>query len=1270
MPAFMFTRSSRSSTLAPPFTEGTQLIDILELHAAARPSQVAYRFLDSKGTEIASLDYAALEQRVHAIGSSLVAQGWQGQRALLLYPPGLEFIEAFLGCLWAGVLAVPAYPPKSTRHLGRLRAIIDDAEPAIALTCTHLQSRIERQRQGLSTLQELPLVSTDTLYQEMLASRPQLDLDDLAFLQYTSGSTAAPKGVRVSHGNLLDNEALIYKAHGHSPESVLVSWLPTYHDMGLIGQVLQSLYAGAHCILMAPATFLRRPRLWLETISRFRGTTSGGPNFAYDLCVQRIGTQELQGLDLSSWQVAFNGAEPVRASTLEGFAHHFAASGFQRHAFFPCYGLAEATLFVAGGDSLHPPVVRHFQTPSLERGRATLALSDSTTPSRALVSCGPVREGFEVQIVDPDLSHPLPDSFVGEVWLRGPSVAQGYWQAGADDFSGRIAGGADMLRTGDLGFLYEGELYLTSRIKDLIILRGRNLHPQDIELTTERVHPALRSGGGAAFSIEPQADAASNQCAERLILVHELESQGRPEAPRIVELIREAIFQEHEFQPAAVVLIRTQTLPRTSSGKVQRRGCRQAYLDGTLHVLHAWSSETAQPREQTRVEIPKTLDQGERLSASAATAARANADTTPGTPVMPAREPAKDIDTSTSASRADAAITWLRSYSRQRLDSRLMDERRSIPPSVVLDFGNNGLLGLLAQRRHGGLGLRLPDALRVFEQLAAIDLSLATFVSAHNGLGLRTLLQHGSESLRRRLVPRLASGRELGSLALTEDNAGSNPRVLETSALQTGEGRWRLHGKKIWSGSVAWAGVIHVFARHRGGPLDGRISAFALPRDLSGVRLGPEALTFGARAMLQGTVYLDDVEVGAEHLLGDAGMGMEVAHETFQFARLGIGALSLGGLKRCLQLMLRYARRRTISTGLLLENPVTLERLRGHAAASEALENLVTWTAEQAESTGSIPMAPAVTCKLLGSEFVWQAADDLVQLLGGRGYMEPNLAPQILRDSRLFRIFEGPSETLASFLGASFSSRPQDLRSLLTERLDATELEQQLREAQETAQARLGTSPNSAARQLYQYRLGLAVSWTVLAAVARSGARLPLARVSERWLHSRVEAALADLLRFPSEDTESALTVAQLRELSDQLDAGIGNVDQSYPGEDREIDPLLQGDNEHRSCSRLPQPTEASRVAASPLSTDTAAAAGNPGGTSLETWLLRWLQTNTEDDGASLGPDVTFSHYGIDSVSAVLLVGDLEDYLQRELSPDLLWTYPTVRSLAAHLENN
>ena len=415
-----------------------------------------------------------------------------------------------------------------------------------------------------------------------------MSTDSLAYLQYTSGSTATPKGVMVTHGNVLHNSASIHQGFAHTPDSRALTWLPHFHDMGLIDGIIQPLYGGFPGILMSPVSFLQQPLRWLEAITRFQITHTGGPNFAYDLCVRRVNTEQRARLDLRSWRVAYNGAEPVRFETLQRFANEFRECGFRWEAFYPAYGLAEATLKVTGGSSAEPPVTCTVRSDALEQHRVVEAVPEQDD-TRTLVGCGQAGLDTEIEIVDAETFTRCEAKTVGEIWVHGPGVAAGYWRRPEETeakFHARLAEATRVsektyLRTGDLGFVRDGELFVTGRVKDLIIIRGRNLYPHDLELAIEQCHEALRAGGGAAFSLEVEGE-------ERLVVVQELEARRRADTAALVELIRQTLAEEFEVQPYAILLVKAGSVPKTSSGKIQRSACRIRFETGSFEALAEW----------------------------------------------------------------------------------------------------------------------------------------------------------------------------------------------------------------------------------------------------------------------------------------------------------------------------------------------------------------------------------------------------------------------------------------------------------------------------------------------------------------------------------------------------------------------------------------------------------------------------------------------------------------------------------------------------------
>jgi acyl-CoA synthetase (AMP-forming)/AMP-acid ligase II len=559
------------------------LVEILRERASRRGQDVVYRFLH--GQEQHSLTFEQVDQRARSTAAALVEHCSPGDRALLIYPPGLDYIVALFACMYARVIAVPSYAPRPNRPMTRLESIVTNSQPKVVLTTRGLldaPKSIFRQPEG-------PLATPKTIATDDLSinSSAELPLDEIRpetpiILQYTSGSTAFPKGVTLTHGNIVNNTAAIQKNFPLDTSSSTVFWLPPYHDMGLIGGILQPLCTGFPVTLMSPVAFLQRPVRWLQAISQFRATCSGGPNFAYDLCVRRISDDEIDQLDLSTWKVAFNGAEPIRKQTLDEFAEKFERCGFDRGAFHPCYGLAESTLMSTGMDRSGTGLqFKAVSREALEKDQAKPPASPED--ESYLVSSGHPAENVEVRVVDPGSCEPVPAGRVGEVWVKGPSVAAGYWNRPvetAETFEARLANGAGpYLRTGDLGFLDDSQLYITGRIKDLIIIRGQNYYPHDLEYTAQRAHPALQPSSAAAFSVLKDG-------LEQLVLTQEVDVRLSPDVLEdITSRISSSISETHDLRVDDIVLVKPWSLPRTTSGKMQRYICRAAYLSGTLDTI-------------------------------------------------------------------------------------------------------------------------------------------------------------------------------------------------------------------------------------------------------------------------------------------------------------------------------------------------------------------------------------------------------------------------------------------------------------------------------------------------------------------------------------------------------------------------------------------------------------------------------------------------------------------------------------------------------------
>ena len=572
----------------PDLEQITDLVRLLQERAAVQPDHRAYTFLNDSAGGTSAITFADLDRRARAIAARLQQISAPKARVLLLYPSGIDSLAGFFGCLYADRIAIPVNLPRPNRPMPRLQAIVADAQATMALTTDEVQTDLLPRCQQISGLNALKWVTTDTLDDPTGWRPPVLPHDALAYLQYTSGSTSTPKGVMISHRNLLVNLAMQHSGFDHTPDSVIVSWLPMFHDMGLIYGALCSTFMGIHAVLLSPVSFLQQPIRWLQTITAYRGTHSAGPNFAYDLCVQKVSEEQRATLDLSSWQVAVNGAEPVRQATLDRFTSYFAPCGFRAETLCPCYGLAEATLKVSATTRSELAAVCYVRADALARNQVVLTAPDDVD-ARVLVGSGRTALDMQVAIVDPERQVRCAPDEVGEIWVSSSCVAQGYWQRPEETeqvFRATICDTDEgpFLRTGDLGFVHEGIVYITGRLKDVIIIRGRNLYPQDIELTVERCHEVIRQNCTAAFSIEVSGE-------EQLVIVGEVERRHRHGSmDAVVEAICQAVTEQHGVQVYTVALIRPGAIPKTSSGKIQRRACRAEFNDGSLPIIHQWST--------------------------------------------------------------------------------------------------------------------------------------------------------------------------------------------------------------------------------------------------------------------------------------------------------------------------------------------------------------------------------------------------------------------------------------------------------------------------------------------------------------------------------------------------------------------------------------------------------------------------------------------------------------------------------------------------------
>lgn len=565
-------------------------IDIVKKRAEITPDQKVFTFLNSEGNDI--LTFSELDDRISKLASYLAEQNLRGERALLLYPPGIDYIIGFFACLYAGVIAVPVYPPDPSRigkTLPRLQSIAQDASAKVALSTDVIMNQLDEWKVEIgnnpnssfdieSSIFNLKWIATNkTENFSNKLSHLKYSSNDIAYLQYTSGSTGIPKGVIITHSNIVHNAWMIFNSFNLTDNFEGVIWLPIYHDMGLVGGILEPIFGGFHSTLMSPIDFLKRPFRWLQTISdiaKEKLVVSGGPNFAFDLAIRSTNPTKTSEIDLTNWVVAFNGAEPVRSETIDKFAETFGSAGFKKEAFFPCYGLAEATLIVSGGDREHIPVVVNVDKNKIKSNIVQEVTKDFKENIKLVGSGVSILEN-KILIVDPESRMVCADNEIGEIWTASESIANGYW--GREDLSQEIfkaytkdSKEGPFLRTGDLGFKISGELYITGRLKDLIIIRGSNHYPQDIEQTVEISNKLLRPSSNAAFSVDINGE-------EQLVVVQEARAKQNVNWSEVVEEIKTAIFKSHDILPAAIILIKPKTIFKTSSGKIRRNDCKIAF---------------------------------------------------------------------------------------------------------------------------------------------------------------------------------------------------------------------------------------------------------------------------------------------------------------------------------------------------------------------------------------------------------------------------------------------------------------------------------------------------------------------------------------------------------------------------------------------------------------------------------------------------------------------------------------------------------------------
>lgn len=1137
---------------------------IFQHFVSCNPDKVAYGFIrDDHSSE--HLTYHQLEDKIRRIVTLLDSRVQRGQVVMLSFMSGLEFISTFLACLAAGVIAVPV--PKGQpqkRSWLRFQKIIETCNPSMIL----MDSKSYQEAKKNTHFPYIDITQTID-FEDLSMVAPTLEINtsfkehDVAYLQYTSGSTDYPKGVKVTHENISHNQLLMQQFCKTHDKSIVVSWLPYFHDLGLVGQLLHSIYFGATCYFMDPLTFIQNPYKWMEALTIYKGTISFAPNFAYDLCVKRIPDDRLHQLDLKNWEVALNGAEAVRKETLDNFVKKFGVCGFQKEALCPAYGLAEATLVVSA-----TPYKKDFYSIDISKNsfeKGFISMPTDEVDKVSYVSCGHIFGEQDVLIVDPITCEEKLAGSVGEIWVKGLSVAKGYWQLEKETeetFNGCTQSGKQgYLRTGDLGFFWNNELYIAGRHKDLIIIHGENYYPHDIEHLIEDENVSFKNAGCCVFGVEDFG-------VEKIVVVQELERAAIREKrfKELADLICRKLHESYMISPHDVVFIKPMHLPKTTSGKVQRQECKKLYQQEKLEKLYS-----------SRVR-----------------------------------------ENSTKQNNVGQLVDWINNSLVSSYSSTLADERRCFTPNVWADMRNRGLFGLEISCQYGGLGFTLLEAAKIYQACAQHDLTLSLLVVLSNTLAAIPIKEYGSDEQKTKYLNDIANGNKLVSFALTEECAGSNPQAIQCSAQQTNEG-WVLNGNKIWIGLAAWADVITVFARcyDKDNSFLG-IGAFLVEGDNTGLKQGLEAPTMGMKAIIQNEFILENAYVDSSALLGTPQLGMDIAKEAMEHTRLAIGAMSVGAAKQAFSLMYPHVQERVISTGKMVDNTNVQRMLSDSVHSLYVLEDLVQSIVSIKDSNVAIPSEISAIVKIIGAEFSWKVIDSSLQLLGGRGYIETNKIAQLMRDARVLRIFEGPTETLLHYVGSSLCHSPEKMMNFVRDHFSQEGNHDFLKRLEHLVSHYKGSTDSSVLCQL---------GYCVALLVAELTLQNSRDTKTKKWVSSMYQDCQEKIdeasVSFSKEFLEHELS-QYVQQKANKISLKIESTISSYNNnrnKDKEISQEIVGIFKKTILS--PQ-------------------------FSMET---------------------TFSDLGVNSIVAADLALQLSHYYNCQITPTVFWEYTTPHALVRHLEN-
>lgn len=1184
--------------------------EIIAQRSITHPDQKILSFVLEQ--EVQTWTYRQLHNRICSIAAYIQTRNKPGDRILILLPPSLDYVAAYFACLYTDCVSIPLFPARNYKENERLLHLSADADCETAII------DVARDNNGLKNFKKIEIEKIShcpDLYKPLITKS-----SDIAYLQYTSGSTASPKGVMVSHGNLIANCDALEKRFYRSDIKIGCSWLPFYHDMGLIGGILFPIYSNYRAILFSPYRFIKSPLTWMEIISQYKVNITPAPNFAYDLIARELEKKSKDiNLDLSSLKIAVNGSEPINSSTMKIFLKATEPYGIKNDVMFPSYGLAEATLLITSRKQDEKNKILKVDKQALAN-RKVVPIKDTVFEYTEFVSCGRVLKNHRLIIANPRSRKKLNSFEIGEIWLSGPSITKGYWKnttETAKKFNAKPINDElyknGYLRTGDLGFQDDdGNLYVTGRIKDVIIIRGKNYYPQDIEYAIEQSHPDLVAHGGVAISLKHNKN-------EYIAIIHEVKRHTK-NFDDIFLAIQNCIIEEFEITVERIILIQRGSLPKTTSGKIRRYACKENLKKNKLKIVSDWKSPRISDNDEFKiVSNIKTLSPGK-----------------------------------TNKSPADEIIDWLREYTEKRINSRLMDERRSIFPYIILDLAKHGLFGLQIPKAYGGLELSTHDSLRIMQQLSAIDPSLALLVGNHTSLGVNPILWYATEEMKAQLLPEMAVGKALGAMGITEPETGSQFSMISAKAVEFGKNKWQINGIKRWNAS-GWANIINVFVQLND-PVNetNKLTGFILTQDLQGISIGPESLTMGWRGFAQTPLYLKNVIVNKSLMLGQPGEGMEIINNILTSSRLGIATLSVGIMKRAMQLMYRYASRRKISTQLLLESKVFLNFTTDIISKINILETLINTTSTEVDLSLETPIELALASKILASEFVWQTVDIAMQMTGGRGFLENNILPQLLRDCRAFRIVEGANEPLAIWLGRT-AFHTEIIYHLLRTKFNNQTLADEHKNLGIKLNDVYQKNLNEGYYSLFFYLYGMITCHYIARCAIEKKLKFSndeFIKFSNKYFKKLTRVLCENIINLHG-DVDN-LQIKDIKEILKAHEKSIGNLEQHGYDEDRDLDDLFSKEWHAEKIKEVIHSNNVESVNQQKI---------------IE-WVTHWISEKLNIEIKKIKKDLNLIQLGLDSLYLMRFSHDVEKKYSTELTIEKLWENPTIEGIAFLIETN